>query len=67
MNATELIALVMLAQDDPEGTYLLELDGQQLTLWRMTEAEPEDMAYSILPDELVHDARSGQPLPVPDR
>lgn len=41
MNATDLMALIMLAEDDPAGTYLLEeLDGQ-LILWRMSEGEPD--------------------------
>ena len=61
LDAT-LIALVMLAQDDPTGTYLMEeLDGQ-LILWRMSEGGPEDMAYSELLDELGHDAA---PAPAP--
>ena len=48
MNATDLIALVMLAEDDPTGTYLLEeLDGQ-LILWRMSEGGPEDEAACSL-------------------
>ena len=48
MNTTDLMALVMLAQDDPTGTYLMEeLDGQ-LILWRMSEGGPEDEAARSL-------------------
>lgn len=62
MDATEWIALVM-AEDGP-GTFVMEGRDGWLIVWRVTGDEPEDMAYSISPDELVQDAvRPAAPRP----
>jgi hypothetical protein len=44
MRTTELMALILLAEDNPTGTYLLEEVGGQRVLWRLSEGEPEDAA-----------------------
>ena len=46
MRRVDLTALILLAEDDPAGTYLLEeADGLQI-LWRLSEGEPGDEALA---------------------
>src|SRR5271166_3323646 len=57
MDATEL--LITLGQDVPAGTYLWEGRAGQLTLWRVTPDEPDDMAYSDAVGLLGHVPAAG--------
>ena len=46
VKTTELMALILLAEDDPTGTYLLEESDGLRILWRLSEGEPEDEALA---------------------
>jgi hypothetical protein len=48
MCATELMALIMLAEDDPLATYLVEDSDGMRILWRLSEGAPEDEAMRSL-------------------
>jgi hypothetical protein len=46
VKATELMALILLAEDDPAGTYLFEKRDDLRILWRLSEGGPEDNALA---------------------
>jgi hypothetical protein len=44
VKTIDLTALILLAEDDPAGTYLLEESDGLLLLWRISNGEPDDAA-----------------------
>jgi hypothetical protein len=50
VKATELMALILLTEDDPAGIYLFEKRDDLRILWRISEGGPEDDA--LAPDAL---------------
>jgi hypothetical protein len=46
VKTIDLTALILLAEDDPAGTYLLEESDGLLLLWRTSEGEPDDAALA---------------------
>jgi hypothetical protein len=42
VKATGLMALILLLEDEPTGTYLLEESDGLRILWHLSEGEPEE-------------------------